>query len=105
MGMGFVLVLFNLGDAPSFLLVYGAVAYFFSSKMVRLVLLLGPIASALGGVALGSAMIWSTSSLVSWLNPNNATLEPIATTARAVTESEKKKKKKKKKSTRVDTTA
>jgi len=96
--MGFVLVLFNLGDAPSFLLVYGAVAYFFSSKMVRLVLLLGPIASALGGVALGSAMIWSTSSLVSWLNPNNATLEPIATTARAVTESEKKKDTKKKKS-------
>ena len=38
-------------DAGTFVLVYAAVAYYFSRKMARLVL--GPVASALGGIALG----------------------------------------------------
>jgi len=40
-------------DARVFLWTYAAVAYYFSSKMARLIILLGPAASALGGVALG----------------------------------------------------
>ena len=85
---GFALVLFKLGDAPSFLLIYGSVAYFFSSKMVRLVLLLGPITSALGGVALGVAFYSSVVAVVPGLSPDEGMTE----------KSEKKKDSKKKKS-------
>jgi len=35
----------ELGDAASFLTVYAAAAYFFFAKMVRLIILLEPIAS------------------------------------------------------------
>ena len=41
------------GDANFFLILWGVTAYYFASKMSRLVILLGPVASALGGVALG----------------------------------------------------
>jgi hypothetical protein len=34
---------------------YALIAYYFSSKMARLVILLGPVASALGGIAIGFA--------------------------------------------------
>ena len=52
--VGFFLSLFtSTSDANGFLILYGCVAYFFASKMARLVILLGPPASALGGVALG----------------------------------------------------
>jgi dolichyl-diphosphooligosaccharide--protein glycosyltransferase len=38
--------------------VYASVGYFFANKMVRLVLLMGPIASCLGGIALGACAEW-----------------------------------------------
>jgi len=65
--IGFLLVLFNFGDAPSFLLLYGTIAYFFSAKMVRLILLLAPIASALGGVVIGRWISWSFDQLLPWI--------------------------------------
>jgi dolichyl-diphosphooligosaccharide--protein glycosyltransferase len=40
----------------SFLLVYGAASYYFSAKMVRLILLSAPAASALSGIAIGFAI-------------------------------------------------
>merc|ERR1719253_2187423 len=46
---GFVITLGRFGDANAFLFVYSLAAYFFSHKMVRLILLTAPIASALGG--------------------------------------------------------
>jgi dolichyl-diphosphooligosaccharide--protein glycosyltransferase len=46
------------GDAKLFLITYASIGYFFSNKMVRLVLLMGPIASALGGIALGACAEW-----------------------------------------------
>lgn len=62
--VGFVLVsLFYFHDSSSFLLVYAVAAYFFSHKMVRLILLTSPIASSLGGVALGRAFGWCLTSL------------------------------------------
>ena len=63
--VGLVLVaLLYLNDASSFLLVYAAVAYFFSHKMVRLILLTAPIASVLSGIALGHAWAWCLGSVV-----------------------------------------
>jgi len=56
---GFALVLAHFGDSPSFVAVYGLTAYFFSHKMVRLILFLAPAASILGGVALGRLSAWS----------------------------------------------
>jgi len=40
-------------DSNSFIIVYAIVAYYFSSKMSRLILLLGPVASVLSGVVIG----------------------------------------------------
>jgi dolichyl-diphosphooligosaccharide--protein glycosyltransferase len=58
--VGFVIVaLVACSPASSFLLVYGVSAYFFSLKMVRLILLAAPIASICGGIALGYAWAWS----------------------------------------------
>ncbi|KAL7546556.1 hypothetical protein ACHAWF_009882 [Thalassiosira exigua] len=61
---GFVFVLFRFGDAASFLVVYAIAAYFFSHKMVRLVLLTAPIASALGGIGVGRIVSWSVEVLL-----------------------------------------
>lgn len=63
--VGFAMVaLFYMNDASSFLLVYGAVAYFFSHRMVRLILLTAPIASVLGGIALGHLWAWFIAAIV-----------------------------------------
>ena len=56
--IGFVIVFMNLSDASSFLIVWGTTAYFFSHKMVRLILLTGPIGSVLGGIAAGRLLTW-----------------------------------------------
>jgi dolichyl-diphosphooligosaccharide--protein glycosyltransferase len=52
--IGFFLSLFTTSDSNSFLVLYGLVAYFFASKMARLVILLGPPAASLAGVAIGN---------------------------------------------------
>ena len=60
-------VLFSGGfrlEARCFIAVYALVAYFFSSKMVRLIIFLGPVASALAGVALGAAVDATAPSLL-----------------------------------------
>jgi dolichyl-diphosphooligosaccharide---protein glycosyltransferase len=53
--IGFLLLFSRWSDSSSFLLLYAYTAYFFASKMSRLIILLGPVASALGGVTLGYA--------------------------------------------------
>ncbi|EKX35244.1 hypothetical protein GUITHDRAFT_118589 [Guillardia theta CCMP2712] len=50
-------------DAKFFLVLYGIIGYFFSLKMVRLVLLMGPITSALAGIALGAFGEWGVHQL------------------------------------------
>ena len=47
-------------DAMVFLVMYGAVAYHFSTKMNRLMLLMGPISAALTGIALSTmySFVW-----------------------------------------------
>jgi len=62
--MGFVFLMFRFGDSASFLFVYAFAAYFFSHKMVRLILLTAPIASALSGIAVGRLLAWCLSSFM-----------------------------------------
>eukprot|EP00937_MAST-01D_sp_MAST-1D-sp2_P006813 g6813.t1 len=54
--LGAALCLIGFDDQRTFLLAYIAVAYHFSAKMMRLILLMGPITSALGGIGLGVAL-------------------------------------------------
>ena len=49
------------GDSKMFVVLYGIIAYYFSSKMVRLVLLMGPIGSVFGGITLARGIDWGIS--------------------------------------------
>jgi len=51
--LGFILSCARWTEANFFILLYAYTAYYFASKMSRLVILLGPVAAALGGVFLG----------------------------------------------------
>jgi dolichyl-diphosphooligosaccharide--protein glycosyltransferase len=62
--LGFVFMMFRFGDASSFLFVYAFAAYFFSHKMVRLILLTAPIASSLSGIAVGRLVSWCLSTFM-----------------------------------------
>jgi len=61
------MVMTNLRDSSSFLLVWGFTAYYFSHKMVRLILLTAPIGCALGGIAAGRLFSWC---LRQWWDPS-----------------------------------
>eukprot|EP00536_Pseudo-nitzschia_multiseries_P007648 jgi/Psemu1/324848/estExt_fgenesh1_pg.C_1820001 len=60
--------------ASSFLIVYGIAAYFFSLRMVRLVLLAAPIASICGGICLAYAWAWSVGGI---FGDNRPSLESV----------------------------
>jgi dolichyl-diphosphooligosaccharide--protein glycosyltransferase len=56
--VGYAIVFFRWSDSSSFLIIWATAAYFFSSKMVRLILLTAPIACILGGIAAGRLFAW-----------------------------------------------
>jgi len=56
--------------ASSFLIIYGLASYFFSLKMVRLVLLAAPIASICGGIFLGYVWAWSIGGIFGEARPS-----------------------------------
>ncbi len=56
--IGFIFILFYFGDGPSFLFVYAISATILSLRMVRLLLLMAPIASILGGITIGRIISW-----------------------------------------------
>jgi dolichyl-diphosphooligosaccharide--protein glycosyltransferase len=72
--IGFFLLFKYFGDGPSFVLVYSLTAYYFSNKMVRLILLMGPVTSILGGIAVGRIVSWSTKLLWSSDDESNDTV-------------------------------
>jgi len=74
--LGLIMVLIWFGDSPSFIAAYGVTAYFFSHKMVRLILLMAPVASILGGVALGRICAWSLNQV--WPSNDSADTKAIA---------------------------
>ncbi|GKY92312.1 hypothetical protein MPSEU_000202300 [Mayamaea pseudoterrestris] len=61
--IGYLLVMANLSDASSFLVVWATASYFFSHKMVRLILLLAPIGSILAGIGAARIFAWSLQQL------------------------------------------
>ncbi|CAB9508694.1 glycosyltransferase subunit STT3A [Seminavis robusta] len=89
-----------LSDTSSFILVWGTTSYFFSHKMVRLILLTGPIASICGGIAAGRIVHWAMHQL--WWNDqpegDNKTASSASSTAEedAADDSKSKAKKNKK---------
>eukprot|EP00588_Corethron_pennatum_P019992 CAMPEP_0194318900 /NCGR_PEP_ID=MMETSP0171-20130528/15443_1 /TAXON_ID=218684 /ORGANISM="Corethron pennatum, Strain L29A3" /LENGTH=764 /DNA_ID=CAMNT_0039075949 /DNA_START=1037 /DNA_END=3332 /DNA_ORIENTATION=+ len=56
---GLLLGCHRFSNASSFLLLYAVISTYFSSKMIRLMILVGPGMSALAGLALGTAFRWS----------------------------------------------
>lgn len=61
--IGLIICLFDPTNANLFLVLYGLVSYYFAQKMNRLIILMGPIASALSGVAVERMVRWSFAQL------------------------------------------
>ncbi|CAE8635161.1 unnamed protein product [Polarella glacialis] len=64
--LGFTISVFTMTEQKSFMLLYALISYHFSAKMNRLVLLLGPIAASLGGVAVAKVLEWSVGQLATF---------------------------------------
>ena len=58
---GWALALVWARPAARFLIIWAAVVFFFANKMMRLVLLTGPVTSALSGLVIGSTLDWCLS--------------------------------------------
>ena len=65
-----IIALLGCTASSSFLIMYGVTAYFFSHKMVRLILLTAPIASICAGVALGYGWAWGVGAIFGDARPN-----------------------------------
>jgi len=61
---GLALCIYEFTNASSFLLLYALISYYFSSKMVRLIILLGPGMSAVSGILIGRFTSWSVNQFV-----------------------------------------
>ncbi|KAH8051460.1 Oligosaccharyl transferase STT3 subunit [Aureococcus anophagefferens] len=77
----------------TFIAIYAVAAYFFANKMVRLIIFLGPVASALTGVFLGATVDWTAPLLLEALlgapetakRPRSTTRRPRSPRARRPT--------------------
>merc|ERR1711871_322462 len=70
--VGFVISCFKKSDSGLFLVFYGITAYYFCTKMSRLIILLGPIASALGGIAVSGMADWCIDQYADIIDPEKA---------------------------------
>ena len=61
--VGIICLCFKRTDSKLFIIVYGCVAYYFSSKMVRLILLMAPVTSVLAASAMKDLLKWSYTTL------------------------------------------
>jgi len=64
---GLVMCLRNRTDAKYFLMAFACVAYYFSIRMMRLILLMGPITSALSGITIGWIVDWALAQIFNLL--------------------------------------
>lgn len=92
--IGFIFSLIHFGDASSFVITFAVTAYFFSLKMMRLILLMGPVASILGGITVGRAVTWSFLQL--WIEEEDDTkdMSEMVEEKAAITTNDTKKRKK-----------
>ncbi len=88
---GLIFTLVHFGDAACFVITYALTAYYFSLKMVRLMLLLGPAASILGGIAFGRTLTWAFAQL--WFDDEKASNESGSDTSLFTNGANEKKKK------------
>jgi dolichyl-diphosphooligosaccharide---protein glycosyltransferase len=97
--LGYVLVMGHLSDSSSFLITWGTAAYFFSHKMVRLILLTAPIGTSLAGIAVGRIFAWS---IKQWWEPEDPVVqaESLENSQKAAAAAKKKGGKAKKGSTK-----
>lgn len=65
-----IVALLGCTASSSFLIMYAMSAYFFSHKMVRLILLTAPIASICAGIALGYGWAWGVGAIFGDARPN-----------------------------------
>eukprot|EP01002_Notosolenus_urceolatus_P007537 NODE_300_length_2280_cov_21.496190_g232_i0.p1 GENE.NODE_300_length_2280_cov_21.496190_g232_i0~~NODE_300_length_2280_cov_21.496190_g232_i0.p1 ORF type:complete len:703 (-),score=210.36 NODE_300_length_2280_cov_21.496190_g232_i0:171-2048(-) len=64
-------------EAVLFLFLYALIAYFFSLKMARLMIITGPVAAALGGMLLGRLLSWCLDQL-SWSDADSEEAQEAA---------------------------
>ena len=95
--IGFVLLQSRQRDETYFLILYAIASYYFSAKMVRLIILLGPIASCLTGVTLYQAQVWIMDQYKQEFMKGTEAAEGKGEEAASAGKSTKKKKKGKKK--------
>jgi dolichyl-diphosphooligosaccharide--protein glycosyltransferase len=88
--IGLLFSLVKFGDASSFAITFAVVAYYFSLKMVRLILLMGPAASILAGIAIGRITTWSLLQL--WIYDEEESNESSESESSISKETKKKKK-------------
>jgi dolichyl-diphosphooligosaccharide---protein glycosyltransferase len=98
-----IIALLGCTASSSFLIMYGVTAYFFSHKMVRLILLTAPIASICAGIALGYGWAWGVGAIFGDARPNLALFLEDEEMDEATTYIEPSQPKKKKKAKSTDT--
>jgi len=69
--LGWVLLLFRRNDQKMFLLAYGVTAYYFSNRMMRLIVIAGPVASACSGVLFAYLLEWISQPAFRYLGWSN----------------------------------
>jgi len=95
--VGFALVMFRyFHDSSSFLIVYATATYFFSAKMVRLILLTAPIACVLSGVIMGRFAAFITYNLLGFSPSLDGIFRDTAEVEVVIEDTKKKKRKKSK---------
>lgn len=92
--LGMFYILENFGDVPCFLLVYTISAIFLSLRMVRLLILVGPVASILTGIAMGRIVCFFIFKIVdfSWIELEEGDQDPIVPKTYSNDHGKKKKK-------------
>jgi dolichyl-diphosphooligosaccharide--protein glycosyltransferase len=68
--IGMFMCMWKRSDSKYFLTLFALVAYYFSIRMMRLILLMAPITSALSGVAIGYLVEWSIGQIFNFMPPS-----------------------------------
>jgi len=88
--VGFAFLFVNRSNAKLFGILYCIFSYYFSQKMVRLILILSPAASMVSGYAIWLVILWTYNnliSLISYLPKNNTTEDKTDDTKKDKTKS------------------